>query len=129
MQAFFVLLPPLFRPSPPVLARCLRFLGGGGGLEAAGPNAWQRWCTGGRSFSAFTVCARSRFEVFGAQGGEGKWGGGCRLRVCCCMTAGWGETEVHWMSRPGAWLLCSIAILLRVVCFLCSVCLEPFYEP
>ena len=49
--------------------------------------------------------------------------------VCCyCMTAaGWGETEVYWMSRPGAWRLCSIAIFLRVACFICSVCLEPFY--
>ena len=32
-----------------------------------------------------------------------------------------------WRSRPGAWRLCSIAIFLRVACFLCSVCLEPFY--
>ena len=52
----------------------------------------------------------------------------CGLRVACCycMTAGWGETEVYWMSRPGAWLLCSISIFLRVACFLCPVFLEPF---
>ena len=32
-----------------------------------------------------------------------------------------------WKSRLGAWRLCSIAIFLRVACFLCSVCLGPFY--
>ena len=26
-------------------------------------------------------------------------------------------TEVTWMSRPGAWRLCSIAIFLHVACF------------
>ena len=41
--------------------------------------------------------------------------------------SGRGETEVTWMSRPGAWRLCSIAIFLHVACFLCSVCLEPFH--
>ena len=35
--------------------------------------------------------------------------------------------KCSWMSRPSAWRLCSIAIFLHVACFLCSVCLEPFY--
>ena len=61
-------------------------------------------------------------------GGGGAGGEGFLLCVVCCVcvTAGRGATEVHWMLRPGAGLF-SIANLLRVACFLFSVCLEPFY--
>ena len=49
--------------------------------------------------------------------------------VVVCVTAGRGATEVYWVLRPDAlWCeaLC-IANLLRVACFVFSVCLEPFY--
>ena len=45
-----------------------------------------------------------------------------------CVRAG-ARLKCLWKSRPGAWRLCSIAIFLRVACFLCSVFLEPSYEP
>ena len=45
------------------------------------------------------------------------WGYGMRLRAGTRL-------KCLWMSRPGAWRLCSIAIFLRVACFLCPVCLE-----
>ena len=35
--------------------------------------------------------------------------------------------KCSWKSRPGAWRLCSTAIFLHMACFLCPVCLEPFY--
>ena len=64
---------PLLCPSPLVSARCLWCFGeaetcvrlrwegspGCGGSEAASPNAWQRWRTGGRGFSALhRLCSR-----------------------------------------------------------------------
>jgi hypothetical protein len=41
------------------------------------------------------------------------------------FTAG-ARLKCLWMSRPGAWRVCCIAILLNMACFLFSVCLEPF---
>ena len=48
------------------------------------------------------------------------------LVVVIFGTAGQGATEVHWMLCPGACDVC-IANLLRVACFLFSVCLGAFY--
>ena len=72
---------PFSRPSPPVLARCLRCLGeavvqrrraqtpDGGGAQAGGASP------------PFTVCVHSRFEVFGGRRAAGRgWGGGGRAR-------------------------------------------------
>ena len=49
------------------------------------------------------------------------------LAVIVRLRAG-ARLKCLWMSRPGAWRLCSaaIAILLNVACFRFSVCLEPF---
>ena len=51
----------------------------------------------------------------------------CLVARCNCMTAGWGETEVLMdVSYRRLARVLHIAFLLNMVCFLCSVCLEPF---
>ena len=49
----------------------------------------------------------------------------CTSLLCVGVRAG-ARLRCLWMSRPGAWRVCCIAIFLKMACFPFSVCSEPF---
>ena len=49
------------------------------------------------------------------------------LLLASCFFEQFAASREGAKSRPGAWRLCSIAIFLHMACFLCSVCLAPFF--
>ena len=70
-RRFCVLLPPPFRPSPPVPARCLRCLGEAVAQRRRARTPDSGGAQAGGVSPPFTVCAHSWLEVFGVTGRVG----------------------------------------------------------
>ena len=58
---------------------------------------------------------------------HGRWNGAIGSGAGEVGSFSWRSRARRLVGSSAHWRLCSIAIFLRVACFLCSVFLEPFY--